>query len=131
MVEVNKCFPCLPLCLYCYRLCLSLLISCFLVSSLVLFALSKTHHLFILSLQIDSVALERQLFQGPYPYHIAIVHEFSNPPNIRNKVRIRSWMDTIANISQWVFFSDDNKQQNSQPTNMSYINVGEHILVSN
>lgn len=51
-------------------------------------------------LQIDSVALERQLFQGPYPYHIAIVHEFSNPPNIRNKVRIRSWMDTIANISQ-------------------------------
>lgn len=55
---------------------------------------------FLLSLQIDSVALERQLFQGPYPYHIAIVHEFSNPPNIRNKVRIRSWMDTIANISQ-------------------------------
>ncbi|CAN9514550.1 unnamed protein product [Ophioblennius macclurei] len=50
--------------------------------------------------QIDSVALERQLFQGPYPYHIAVVHEFSNPPNIRNKVRIRSWMDTIANISQ-------------------------------
>lgn len=50
--------------------------------------------------QIDSVALERQLFQGPYPYHIAIVHEFSNPPNMRNKVRIRSWMDTIANISQ-------------------------------
>ncbi|KAK5865287.1 hypothetical protein PBY51_016462 [Eleginops maclovinus] len=50
--------------------------------------------------QIDSVGLERQLFQGPYPYHIAIVHEFSNPPNIRNKVRIRSWMDTIANISQ-------------------------------
>ncbi|XP_037531056.1 F-box only protein 38 [Nematolebias whitei] len=50
--------------------------------------------------QIDSVALERQLFQGPYPYHIALVHEFSNPPNIRNKVRIRSWMDTIANISQ-------------------------------
>ncbi|XP_030252668.1 F-box only protein 38 isoform X2 [Sparus aurata] len=50
--------------------------------------------------QIDSVALERQLFQGPYPYHIAIVHEFSNPANIRNKVRIRSWMDTIANISQ-------------------------------
>uniref|UniRef100_A0A665UT98 F-box domain-containing protein n=1 Tax=Echeneis naucrates TaxID=173247 RepID=A0A665UT98_ECHNA len=50
--------------------------------------------------QIDTVALERQLFQGPYPYHIAIVHEFSNPPNIRNKVRIRSWMDTIANISQ-------------------------------
>ncbi|KAM9850230.1 F-box only protein 38 [Aulostomus maculatus] len=50
--------------------------------------------------RIDSVALERQLFQGPYPYHIAIVHEFSNPPNIRNKVRIRSWMDTIANISQ-------------------------------
>lgn len=50
--------------------------------------------------QIDSVALEQQLFQGPYPYHIAIVHEFSNPPNMRNKVRIRSWMDTIANISQ-------------------------------
>ncbi|KAM9740856.1 F-box only protein 38 [Menidia menidia] len=50
--------------------------------------------------QIDSVSLERQLFQGPYPYHIAIVHEFSSPPNIRNKVRIRSWMDTIANISQ-------------------------------
>ncbi|XP_060935562.1 F-box only protein 38 [Limanda limanda] len=50
--------------------------------------------------RIDTVALERQLFQGPYPYHIAVVHEFSNPPNIRNKVRIRSWMDTIANISQ-------------------------------
>ncbi|XP_077589358.1 F-box only protein 38 isoform X2 [Stigmatopora nigra] len=50
--------------------------------------------------QINFVALERQLFQGPYPYHIAIVHEFSDPPNIRNKVRIRSWMDTIANISQ-------------------------------
>ncbi|KAM4621691.1 F-box only protein 38 isoform 2-T3 [Polymixia lowei] len=50
--------------------------------------------------QIDSLALEHQLFQGPYPYHIAIVHEFSNPPNVRNKVRIRSWMDTIANISQ-------------------------------
>ncbi|XP_068596381.1 F-box only protein 38 [Brachionichthys hirsutus] len=50
--------------------------------------------------QIDSVALERRLFQGPYPYHIAVVHEFSNPPNIRNKVRVRSWMDTIANISQ-------------------------------
>eukprot|EP00066_Takifugu_rubripes_P019413 XP_011608679.1 PREDICTED: F-box only protein 38 [Takifugu rubripes] len=50
--------------------------------------------------QVDTVALEQQLFQGPYPYHIAIVHEFSNPPNIRNKVRIRSWMDTIANISQ-------------------------------
>ncbi|KAJ3605941.1 hypothetical protein NHX12_027984 [Muraenolepis orangiensis] len=50
--------------------------------------------------QIDSLALERLLFQGPYPYHISIVHEFSNPPNIRNKVRIRSWMDTIANISQ-------------------------------
>uniref|UniRef100_A0A3B3VAU4 F-box protein 38 n=1 Tax=Poecilia latipinna TaxID=48699 RepID=A0A3B3VAU4_9TELE len=50
--------------------------------------------------QIDSIALERQLFQGPYPYHIAVVHEFSNPPNIHNKVRIRSWMDTIANICQ-------------------------------
>ncbi|CAL8264312.1 unnamed protein product [Lota lota] len=50
--------------------------------------------------QIDSLAMERLLFQGSYPYHIAIVHEFSNPPNIRNKVRIRSWMDTIANISQ-------------------------------
>lgn len=50
--------------------------------------------------QIDSIALERQLFQGPYPYHIAVVHEFSSPPNIRNKVRIRSWMDTIANICQ-------------------------------
>uniref|UniRef100_A0A672ZJQ4 F-box protein 38 n=1 Tax=Sphaeramia orbicularis TaxID=375764 RepID=A0A672ZJQ4_9TELE len=49
---------------------------------------------------MHQVTLERQLFQGPYPYHIAIVHEFSNPPNIRNKVRIRSWMDTIANISQ-------------------------------
>uniref|UniRef100_A0AAX7TWQ9 F-box domain-containing protein n=1 Tax=Astatotilapia calliptera TaxID=8154 RepID=A0AAX7TWQ9_ASTCA len=41
-----------------------------------------------------------EILTGPYPYHIAIVHEFSNPPNIRNKVRIRSWMDTIANISQ-------------------------------
>ncbi|XP_056140000.1 F-box only protein 38 [Lampris incognitus] len=50
--------------------------------------------------RVNSLALERQLFQGPYPYHIAIVHEFSNPPNVRNKVRIRSWMDTIANISQ-------------------------------
>lgn len=50
--------------------------------------------------QIDTVMLEHQLFRGPYPYHIALVHEFSNPPNIRNKVRIRSWMDTISNISQ-------------------------------
>uniref|UniRef100_A0A3Q3VT09 F-box domain-containing protein n=1 Tax=Mola mola TaxID=94237 RepID=A0A3Q3VT09_MOLML len=63
--------------------------------------------------QIDTVALEQQLFQGPYPYHIAIVHEFSNPPNIRNKVRIRSWMDTIANISQelikYEFFPEANR----------------------
>ncbi|XP_026991252.1 F-box only protein 38 isoform X3 [Tachysurus fulvidraco] len=50
--------------------------------------------------QIDSLALERKLFSGPYPYHIAIIHEFSNPPNVRNKVRVRSWMDTVANISQ-------------------------------
>ncbi|XP_060783591.1 F-box only protein 38 isoform X2 [Neoarius graeffei] len=48
--------------------------------------------------QIDSLALERKLFSGPYPYHIAVIHEFSNPPNIRNKVRVRSWMDTVANI---------------------------------
>ncbi|XP_054647675.1 F-box only protein 38 isoform X2 [Dunckerocampus dactyliophorus] len=65
--------------------------------------------------QIDSVALERQLFQGPYPYHIAIVHEFSNPPNIRNKVRIRSWMDTIANISQelikYEFFPESSRTE--------------------
>lgn len=52
--------------------------------------------------QIDTVMLEHHLFRGPYPYHIALVHEFSDPPNIRNKVRIRSWMDTISNISQWV-----------------------------
>uniref|UniRef100_A0A673HJZ8 F-box only protein 38-like n=1 Tax=Sinocyclocheilus rhinocerous TaxID=307959 RepID=A0A673HJZ8_9TELE len=45
--------------------------------------------------QIDSLALEKKLFSGPYPYHIAIIHEFSNPPNVRNKVRVRSWMDTI------------------------------------
>ncbi|KAG5263532.1 hypothetical protein AALO_G00265840 [Alosa alosa] len=50
--------------------------------------------------QINSLALEKMLFSGPYPYHIAIIHEFSNPPNVRNKVRVRSWMDTIANISQ-------------------------------
>uniref|UniRef100_A0A3B3Q963 F-box protein 38 n=1 Tax=Paramormyrops kingsleyae TaxID=1676925 RepID=A0A3B3Q963_9TELE len=50
--------------------------------------------------QVDSLALERKLFCGPYPYHICIIHEFSNPPNVRNKVRVRSWMDTIANISQ-------------------------------
>ncbi|XP_056626023.1 F-box only protein 38 [Triplophysa dalaica] len=50
--------------------------------------------------QIDSLSLEKKLFSGPYPYHIAIIHEFSNPPNVRNKVRVRSWMDTIANISQ-------------------------------
>ncbi|XP_026103904.1 F-box only protein 38-like [Carassius auratus] len=50
--------------------------------------------------QIDSLALEKKLFSGPYPYHIAMIHEFSNPPNVRNKVRVRSWMDTIANISQ-------------------------------
>ncbi|KAG5851792.1 hypothetical protein ANANG_G00055550 [Anguilla anguilla] len=50
--------------------------------------------------QVDSLALERKLFCGPYPYHIGIIHEFSNPPNVRNKVRVRSWMDTIANISQ-------------------------------
>ncbi|KAI5629973.1 F-box only protein 38 isoform X2 [Silurus asotus] len=50
--------------------------------------------------QIDSLALEKMLFSGPYPYHIAVIHEFSNPPNVRNKVRVRSWMDTVANISQ-------------------------------
>ncbi|KAG7465015.1 hypothetical protein MATL_G00171690 [Megalops atlanticus] len=50
--------------------------------------------------QVDSLALERKIFCGPYPYHIGIIHEFSNPPNVRNKVRVRSWMDTIANISQ-------------------------------
>uniref|UniRef100_A0A4W5NLC3 F-box protein 38 n=1 Tax=Hucho hucho TaxID=62062 RepID=A0A4W5NLC3_9TELE len=50
--------------------------------------------------QIDTLALERKLFRGPYPDHVAIIHEFSNPPNVRNKVRVRSWMDTIANISQ-------------------------------
>ncbi|XP_069754855.1 F-box only protein 38 isoform X2 [Narcine bancroftii] len=50
--------------------------------------------------QIDTLKLERNLFSGPYPYHICIIHEFSNPPNVRNKVRIRSWMDTIANINQ-------------------------------
>ncbi|XP_043925305.1 F-box only protein 38 [Protopterus annectens] len=50
--------------------------------------------------QIDSLALEQKIFSGPYPYHICIIHEFSNPPNIRNKVRVRSWMDTIANINQ-------------------------------
>ncbi|XP_048459706.1 F-box only protein 38 isoform X2 [Rhincodon typus] len=50
--------------------------------------------------QIDTLKLERMIFSGPYPYHICIIHEFSNPPNVRNKVRIRSWMDTIANINQ-------------------------------
>ncbi|GCB65376.1 hypothetical protein scyTo_0000416 [Scyliorhinus torazame] len=50
--------------------------------------------------QIDTLKLERKIFSGPYPYHICIIHEFSNPPNVRNKVRIRSWMDTIANINQ-------------------------------
>ncbi|XP_063046538.1 F-box only protein 38 [Engraulis encrasicolus] len=50
--------------------------------------------------QINSLALEKMLFSGPYPYHIAIIHEFSNPPNASNKRRVRSWMDTIANISQ-------------------------------
>ncbi|MBN3320683.1 FBX38 protein, partial [Atractosteus spatula] len=50
--------------------------------------------------QVDSLALERKIFSGPYPYHICIIHEFSNPPNVRNKVRVRSWMDTIANINQ-------------------------------
>ncbi|XP_067899545.1 F-box only protein 38 isoform X2 [Heterodontus francisci] len=50
--------------------------------------------------QIDTLKLERKMFSGPYPYHICMIHEFSNPPNVRNKVRIRSWMDTIANINQ-------------------------------
>ncbi|CAI9623199.1 unnamed protein product [Staurois parvus] len=50
--------------------------------------------------QVDTLTLERQIFSGPYPYHICIIHEFSNPPNVRNKVRVRSWMDTIANINQ-------------------------------
>uniref|UniRef100_UPI00398ECAD5 F-box only protein 38 isoform X2 n=1 Tax=Pristiophorus japonicus TaxID=55135 RepID=UPI00398ECAD5 len=50
--------------------------------------------------QIDTLKLERKILSGPYPYHICIIHEFSNPPNVRNKVRIRSWMDTIANINQ-------------------------------
>ncbi|XP_056294700.1 F-box only protein 38 [Pseudoliparis swirei] len=74
--------------------------------------------------QIDSVALERQLFQGPYPYHIAIVHEFSNPPNIRNKVRIRSWMDTIANISQelikYEFFPEATRTEEDVKKNPTY-----------
>uniref|UniRef100_A0A8C6SGN8 F-box protein 38 n=1 Tax=Neogobius melanostomus TaxID=47308 RepID=A0A8C6SGN8_9GOBI len=39
--------------------------------------------------QIDSVALEQQLFQGPYPYHIAIVHEFSNPPTCATRELIK------------------------------------------
>ncbi|XP_031221703.1 F-box only protein 38 isoform X3 [Mastomys coucha] len=50
--------------------------------------------------QVDTLTLEQKLFSGPYPYHICIIHEFSNPPNVRNKVRIRNWMDTIANINQ-------------------------------
>ncbi|XP_071077907.1 F-box only protein 38 isoform X7 [Desmodus rotundus] len=50
--------------------------------------------------QVDTLTLEQKLFSGPYPYHICIIHEFSNPPNVRNKVRIRSWMDTIANVNQ-------------------------------
>ncbi|XP_037656978.1 F-box only protein 38 isoform X4 [Choloepus didactylus] len=50
--------------------------------------------------QVDTLTLEQKLFSGPYPYHICIIHEFSNPPNVRNKVRICSWMDTIANINQ-------------------------------
>ncbi|KAE8614780.1 hypothetical protein XENTR_v10008304 [Xenopus tropicalis] len=50
--------------------------------------------------QVDTLSLERKIFSGPYPYHICIIHEFSNPPNVRNKVRVRSWMDTIANINQ-------------------------------
>ncbi|XP_053321437.1 F-box only protein 38 isoform X2 [Spea bombifrons] len=50
--------------------------------------------------QVDTLTLERKMFSGPYPYHICIIHEFSNPPNVRNKVRVRSWMDTIANINQ-------------------------------
>ncbi|XP_058853200.1 F-box only protein 38-like isoform X1 [Acipenser ruthenus] len=50
--------------------------------------------------QVDTLALEKKIFCGPYPYHVCIIHEFSNPPNVRNKVRIRSWMDTIANINQ-------------------------------
>nr|XP_033783029.1 F-box only protein 38 isoform X2 [Geotrypetes seraphini] len=50
--------------------------------------------------QVDTLSLEKKIFSGPYPYHICIIHEFSNPPNVRNKVRIRSWMDTIANVNQ-------------------------------
>lgn len=50
--------------------------------------------------QVDTLTLEQKIFSGPYPYHICIIHEFSNPPNVRNKVRVRSWMDTIANINQ-------------------------------
>ncbi|XP_030224386.1 F-box only protein 38 isoform X1 [Gadus morhua] len=74
--------------------------------------------------QIDSLALERLLFRGPYPYHIAIVHEFSNPPNIRNKVRIRSWMDTIANISQelikYEFFPEATRTEEDVKKNPRY-----------
>uniref|UniRef100_U3F8A4 F-box only protein 38 n=3 Tax=Micrurus TaxID=8634 RepID=U3F8A4_MICFL len=50
--------------------------------------------------QVDTLTLEQKIFSGPYPYHICVIHEFSNPPNVRNKIRIRSWMDTIANINQ-------------------------------
>ncbi|XP_047210581.1 F-box only protein 38 isoform X2 [Girardinichthys multiradiatus] len=74
--------------------------------------------------QIDSIALERQLFQGPYPYHIAVVHEFSNPPNIRNKVRIRSWMDTIANICQelikYEFFPETTRKEDDTKKHPKY-----------
>ncbi|KAK9406657.1 F-box only protein 38 [Crotalus adamanteus] len=60
--------------------------------------------------QVDTLTLEQKIFSGPYPYHICVIHEFSNPPNVRNKVRIRSWMDTIANINQelikYEFFPD-------------------------
>ncbi|XP_069507529.1 F-box only protein 38 isoform X2 [Ambystoma mexicanum] len=65
--------------------------------------------------QVDTLTLEKTIFSGPYPYHICLIHEFSNPPNVRNKVRIRSWMDTIANVNQelikYEFFPEATRTQ--------------------
>uniref|UniRef100_A0A8C6SGX0 F-box protein 38 n=1 Tax=Neogobius melanostomus TaxID=47308 RepID=A0A8C6SGX0_9GOBI len=50
-------------------------------------------------------SLEQQLFQGPYPYHIAIVHEFSNPPTCATRcASVAGW--TPSELIKYEFFPE-------------------------
>uniref|UniRef100_A0A8C5VBQ3 F-box protein 38 n=1 Tax=Microcebus murinus TaxID=30608 RepID=A0A8C5VBQ3_MICMU len=44
--------------------------------------------------------LDQNTKDAPERNHTLTLEQKLNPPNVRNKVRIRSWMDTIANINQ-------------------------------